>query len=140
MSANDRRALLALAAGGALSVVTVIALCRDGDAKPAPRPAAAVADEEPGPKVAAPAVRFDAVMPKAPAALVKAPTQLTLAAYELTPATFTAWRDYLLGDPRGRLWERIAWRTSLWDGVVDAHAEDRPILLEIHGGNALGRC
>ena len=77
---------------------------------------------------------------KVPAALTKAPTRLSLEVYELTPATFAAWRDYLAGDPKGRLWERIPWRTTLWDAVVDAHAQDRPILLEIHGGNALGRC
>jgi hypothetical protein len=65
---------------------------------------------------------------------------LALEAYELTPATFRAWKDYVLGDPRQRLWQRIAWRTNLWDAVVDAHEQDKPILLEVHGGNALGRC
>ena len=75
-----------------------------------------------------------------PAALVKPPTRLTLEAYALTPDTFLAWKNYLAGDPKSRLWERIPWRTNLWDAVIDAHEQDRPILLEIHGGNALGRC
>jgi hypothetical protein len=82
----------------------------------------------------------DPAQTKVPTALVTAPTRLALAKYDLRPATFQPWKDYLAGDPKGRAWERVPWHTTLWDAVADAQAQDRPILLEIHGGNALGRC
>jgi hypothetical protein len=109
--------------------------------RPGPQAAAARAPEGEAPaalaRVKVPAAPEDG---RVPAALREPPARLALEAYELTPATFLAWKDYVLGDPRNRLWQKVAWRTTLWDAVVDAHEQDKPILLVIHGGNALGRC
>jgi hypothetical protein len=119
MASQDRTGAFARAGGVVLALVSLTGSARSGSDEPGSL-------SLPGPQV--------------PAALRKPPTRLALEAYELTPATFLAWKDYVLGDPRNRLWQRIAWRTTLWDAVVDAHEQDKPILLEIHGGNALGRC
>lgn len=105
-----------------------------------PALAAQAPDEKPPVALARGRILATPVDGQLPAALRKPPTRLALEAYELTPATFHAWKDYVLGAPRDRLWQRIAWRTTLWDAVVDAHEQNKPILLEIHGGNALGRC
>ena len=35
-------------------------------------------------------------------------------------------------------WQKIAWETSLWGGVVEAHAQEKPILLWTMNGHPLG--
>ena len=56
---------------------------------------------------------------------------------ELTEANYDKWRDHIL--PRN--WElsyrKIPWRTSFWDAVVEAHAQDKPILLWAMNGHPL---
>jgi hypothetical protein len=139
MTAKNQTTGLLVMGGVALSMVILagVALLGADDPIRQRRPAAAAPEATPPAPAPVPAAAVEA---KVPAALVKAPTQLALAAYELTPGTFLAWKNYLAGDAKSRFWERIAWRTNLWDAVVDAHTQDRPILLEVHGGNALGRC
>ncbi len=147
MASQDRTGAFALAGGVVLSLVTLTVYALSGSDEsvslslPGPQAPAAPAPDEKAPAALA-RVKVSAAPEdgQSPAALRKPPTRLALEAYELTPATFLAWKDYVLGDPRNRLWQRIAWRTTLWDAVVDAHEQDKPILLEIHGGNALGRC
>lgn len=147
MHAQERTGALAITGGIALSVVSLVAYLKlsgdegGGQSRPAANPERTAvqevaAPENPAAKVAPLPQKATAV----PAALGRAPNRLSLEAYDLSPATFAAWRDYLLGDPAGRLWERIAWRTTLWDAIVDSHEQGKPILLEVHGGNALGHC
>jgi hypothetical protein len=141
MTPKKRTAAFVLTAGAVLSGVTFASYCHFAPgpgALPASPPPPAHSQAAATPSAAPPPPALSAA--KVPTALTKAPTRLSLEAYELTPATFASWRDYIAGDARGRLWQRIPWRTTLWDAVADAHAQDRPILLEIHGGNALGRC
>jgi hypothetical protein len=147
MHAQERIGALAIAGGAALSVLTLVAYWKlAGDEAVSPPRRIPNAERTAVEPVATPASPAAAVAPiprtatAVPAALVRAPTRLSLEAYELTPATFAAWRDYLVGEPAGRLWERIAWRTTLWDAIVDSHEQGKPILLEVHGGNALGHC
>ncbi len=146
MSTKEKAVAVVLAGGAALCMLTLIAYSQFAGDGVQPRPARSPerAAVPPGAaKAPAPLLGEKAPAPlgkEVPTALVTAPTRLALETYELTPATFFSWRDYLAGDPKDRLWARIAWRTNLWDGVIDAHEEGKPILLEIHGGNALGRC
>ncbi|MFT5522470.1 MAG: hypothetical protein ACI9G1_003860 [Pirellulaceae bacterium] len=56
---------------------------------------------------------------------------------ELTSANYGKWRDHVL--PRG--WElsyqRIAWRPSFWEAVIEAQEKDKPILLWAMNGHPL---
>ena len=36
-------------------------------------------------------------------------------------------------------WEKIAWRATFWDGVIDAHKEKKPVLLYAMNGH-MGGC
>src|SRR5437867_1340784 len=124
MKAQERTGALAIAGGVALSVVTLAAYWHFAGDDAAVQPRTARAPEgaavDQAAAVAHPAAAVEPLPRTAtavPAALSQAPKRLSLEAYELTPATFAAWRDYLVGDPAGRLWERINWRTTLWDGI-----------------------
>src|SRR5438445_317055 len=124
VSAKDRTAVLALGGGVALCAVALIAYSQFGEdgqgtrSGPAPQQA-----HVPRGATKVPAAQAQALRPVSggaatvPAALVNAPRQLSLERYELTPATFFAWRDYVAGSPKDQLWQRIAWRASLWDAV-----------------------
>lgn len=35
-------------------------------------------------------------------------------------------------------WQKIAWEPSLWGGVVEAHAQKKPVLLWTMNGHPLG--
>src|SRR5438270_4437064 len=116
MASQDSTGAFALAGGVALSLVTLTVYSLSGSDKsvslpiPGPQAPAARAPDEKAPaalaRVKVPAAPGDGQIP---AALRKPPTRLALEAYELTPATFIAWKDYVRGDPRNRLWQRIAW-------------------------------
>ena len=56
----------------------------------------------------------------------------------LTPATLDAWRDYIRPKGRELQWQRIGWRPSLWQGVLDAHDLRKPILLWAMNGHPMG--
>jgi len=46
-------------------------------------------------------------------------------------------RDHVLPDRSERAWRRIPWRATLWDAVVDAHREKKPVLLWAMNGHPL---
>lgn len=56
---------------------------------------------------------------------------------ELNEATYEVWRDHVL--PRG--WElnyqKIGWRTSFWEAVIEANEKDKPILMWAMNGHPL---
>ena len=56
---------------------------------------------------------------------------------ELNEATYATWRDHVLP----RTWElnfqRIAWRPSFWEAVIEAQQKDMPILLWTMNGHPL---
>jgi hypothetical protein len=56
---------------------------------------------------------------------------------ELNKATYPTWRDHVLP----RAWElnfqRIAWRPSFWQAVIEAQQKDMPILLWTMNGHPL---
>jgi hypothetical protein len=141
MASKERPAAFALVGGAVLCFLTLVAFALLWSDEPAWQVRASQDNGRPT-VVPSPAGQPSGlgVAVNQPSALVKPPTRLALEAYELTPETFLAWKNFIAGDPKSHFWERIAWRTTLWDAVVDAHEQDKPILLEIHGGNALGRC
>lgn len=59
-------------------------------------------------------------------------------------ATFAAAQDaeavraHVLPDAEELAWQRLGWRASLWQGVVDAQAARKPILLWAMNGHPLG--
>ena len=71
------------------------------------------------------------------AAAVTASAQEAPKDAELNEATYGIWRDHVL--PRG--WElnyqKIGWRTSFWDAVVEANEKDKPILMWAMNGHPL---
>ena len=72
-------------------------------------------------------------------ALAAALTQMGGArSQELTDATYAKWRDYLLPSPKDLAYKSIPWRASFWDAVIDAQAQDKPILLWTMNGHPLG--
>jgi hypothetical protein len=46
-------------------------------------------------------------------------------------------RDHVLPSKEELAWQSIAWRPTLWDGVIDAHKEKKPILLWAMNGHPL---
>jgi len=46
-------------------------------------------------------------------------------------------RDQVLPSKEELAWQSIAWRPTLWDAVVDAHREKKPILLWTMNGHPL---
>jgi hypothetical protein len=61
-----------------------------------------------------------------------------LSAQDLSDKTYEACRKHILPDETESRWEKIPWRGSYWDGVVDAQQADKPILLWAMNGHALG--
>jgi hypothetical protein len=63
---------------------------------------------------------------------------VTLAA-TLAPAQEAAEvREHVLPDAEELAWQGLGWRASLWQGVVDAQAAGKPILLWAMNGHPLG--
>ena len=56
---------------------------------------------------------------------------------ELTEATYETWRDHVLPRQWELNFQRIAWRTSFWEGVIEAQEKDMPILLWTMNGHPL---
>lgn len=62
----------------------------------------------------------------------------TIAAEELTRETFDAWRDYIGPKDEELRWKDIPWRPSLWQAVIDAQHDRKPILLWVMNGHPMG--
>ena len=60
-----------------------------------------------------------------------------LFAAELTERNFPRIRDFILPKPSECRWERIPWRSTLWEAVIEANQKDRPILLWAMNGHPL---
>lgn len=56
---------------------------------------------------------------------------------ELTEANYAVWRDHVLPRSWELNFQRIAWRTSFWEGVIEAQKKDMPILLWTMNGHPL---
>ncbi len=72
-------------------------------------------------------------------ALSAEPRASTLdATLDLNDSTFAAWRAAILPAADEIAWRRIPWRTSVRDGLREADAAAKPILLWLMNGHPLG--
>lgn len=62
---------------------------------------------------------------------------LLLLAQDWSEKTYEAARKKILPAAPERAWEKIPWRPTYWDGVVEAQKADKPILLWAMNGHAL---
>ncbi len=58
-------------------------------------------------------------------------------AQELTDASYVQLRDQVRPTPDELAWQKIPWRTSVWDGIVEAQSSDKPTLIWIMNGHPL---
>ena len=56
---------------------------------------------------------------------------------ELNEATYQTWRDHVLPRDWELKYQKIGWRTSFWDAVVEANEKDKPILMWAMNGHPL---
>ncbi|MEZ5978099.1 MAG: hypothetical protein R3F34_07780 [Planctomycetota bacterium] len=57
---------------------------------------------------------------------------------ELTEAEFRSIWERIEPDAEEEAWRTIPWRTTFWQGVVDANELDRPVLLFAMNGHPFG--
>ena len=72
------------------------------------------------------------------AGLLVATSSLAVAAETASEKTWKRIRDHVLPDAKDTRWQKIPWRASLWDAVIDANRERKPILLWAMNGHPLG--
>jgi hypothetical protein len=53
-------------------------------------------------------------------------------------AEFAKQRGQVLPSPSERSYRKIAWRTSVLRGVIDAQEKDRPVMIVLMNGHPLG--
>ena len=56
---------------------------------------------------------------------------------ELTDQNRAALHAYIRPKPEEVRWREIPWRTSLWEGILEAQAKERPILFWTMDGHPL---
>lgn len=60
-----------------------------------------------------------------------------LQAQELTDETYTKWRDHVLPKTWEVAYQKIPWRPSFWEAVIEAQEKDKPVLLWAMNGHPL---
>jgi len=55
----------------------------------------------------------------------------------LTPSAAARVKRHVMPDKHELAWRKVEWRPTLWDAVIDAHKEKKPILLWAMNGHAL---
>lgn len=73
----------------------------------------------------------DAFAAQEPRAQIVPPPALTLESLD-------TWRDLIVPDVRDERWREIPWRTSLWQGLLDAQMEGKPLLIWVMNGHPMG--
>ena len=63
---------------------------------------------------------------------------LLQAAPDLTDKSYDAVRDSILPSKQEMAWKTIGWKSTLWDAVVQAQKDDKPILLWTMNGHPMG--
>ena len=59
---------------------------------------------------------------------------------KLSLSNFNEVRDFVIGDTAEPEYFKVDWKDNVLDGVVDARAQDKPILLWLFFGGPLGNC
>jgi hypothetical protein len=55
----------------------------------------------------------------------------------LTDASYAALRDQVRPNASELAWQKIPWRASVWDGIVEGQQKDKPILIWMLNGHPL---
>jgi hypothetical protein len=66
---------------------------------------------------------------------------LAVSAYqaeEVTERNFQRLRDHIMPSAAEEEWRKIPWRTTYWQGVVDAQKADKPVFLFAMNGHPFG--
>lgn len=58
---------------------------------------------------------------------------------QLNERTYERVRDHVLPNADEEGWRAIGWKPSLWEAVVEANEEEKPILLWTMNGHPLGQ-
>ena len=58
--------------------------------------------------------------------------------FSLTEQNYKLWRNYIKPTERDLAWTRIHWRSSFQEGLVEANARQKPMLLWVMNGHPLG--
>jgi hypothetical protein len=56
---------------------------------------------------------------------------------ELNDQTYARWRDHIRPKPEEVNWQEVPWRATLWDAVIEAQQQEKPILLWAMNGHPL---
>ncbi|MGV3617414.1 MAG: hypothetical protein ACO1SV_18975 [Fimbriimonas sp.] len=67
-------------------------------------------------------------------------TQSAAAPAALTEATFPAVRTHASPTKQDLAFQGIDWKTSIFDGLVQAQREDKPMVMWMYFGDPRGRC
>ncbi|MBZ0138036.1 MAG: hypothetical protein K8I27_16895 [Planctomycetes bacterium] len=69
------------------------------------------------------------------ALLLLIPLTATFSAEELTDKSYDRIRAHVLPNEDEEAWQKVNWRATFWDGVIDAQKEDKPIMLFAMNGH-----
>jgi hypothetical protein len=72
------------------------------------------------------------------ALMLIAPLSAIHNAEELSDSSYERIKRHILPDADEETWRKIPWRTTFWQGVIDANKEDKPILLFAMNGHPFG--
>lgn len=61
-------------------------------------------------------------------------------AQDLTDESLSEWIARIVPGEQEMRWRQAGWRPTLWEGLIDAHKEKKPILLWAMNGHPLGLC
>ena len=56
---------------------------------------------------------------------------------ELNEETYRVWREHVLPRSWELNYQKIGWRTSFWEAIVEANEKDKPILMWAMNGHPL---
>ena len=58
--------------------------------------------------------------------------------FQLNENTYNMWREFIKPTSQELSWAKIPWRSTFYDGLIDADHEQRPLLLWVMNGHPLG--
>ncbi len=59
-------------------------------------------------------------------------------ANELSDSSYESIKRHVLPSADEETWRKIPWRTTFWQGVIDANKQDKPVLLFAMNGHPFG--
>ena len=56
----------------------------------------------------------------------------------LSPDNYEMWKDFIKPTEKELAWSQISWRSTFYDGLIDADNYKKPLLLWVMNGHPLG--